>query len=78
MVTPAHCFLLTNFILQITGLCVSTNNRASTVMDLFREAVTSYGVPSRVRGDRGGENFKVAEWMTDRQGLNRGSFIWGP
>lgn len=30
-----------------------------------------------LQGDRGGENVQVAEWMTENQGLNRRSFIWG-
>lgn len=47
------------------------------MLEVFREAVGKYGAPSQVRGDRGGENIKVAEWMIEKRGLNRGSFIWG-
>ncbi|CAB5216813.1 unnamed protein product [Rhizophagus irregularis] len=40
-------------------------------------AVEKFGIPSRVRGDRGGENIKVAEWMIRKKGINRGSYIGG-
>ena len=33
----------------------STNNRAETVFSTFHNGVSSYGLPSRVRTDKGGE-----------------------
>lgn len=44
---------------MITYLSGSTNNRALTVYRLFRSATEDYGVPSRVRSDKGGENVLV-------------------
>ncbi|KAK7007956.1 hypothetical protein R3P38DRAFT_3211610 [Favolaschia claudopus] len=61
----------------ITGMRASTNNRASTVLDVFKEAIAIYGTPYRVRGDRGGENVKVSVWMILHRGPNRASFMWG-
>lgn len=63
----------------ITFLHLSTNNKASTVLELFCLAITEYGLPSRVRCDRGKENTRVAEHMLMHplRGPNRGSVIVG-
>ncbi|KAK7012593.1 hypothetical protein R3P38DRAFT_2549489 [Favolaschia claudopus] len=61
----------------VLALKASTNNRASTVLAVFKEAIATYGKPSRVRGDRGGENVKVSVWMIIHRGPNRASFMWG-
>jgi hypothetical protein len=63
--------------LQVVGLRASTNNRASTVLDIFLDAIEEYGIPSRVRGDRGPENKDVSILMILLRGLNRASFMWG-
>jgi hypothetical protein len=55
----------------------STNNRAQTVLDVFHKARGRFGTPSRMRGDRGGENIEVAVWMIKHRGRNRASFMWG-
>lgn len=62
---------------RIIYLKATDNNRAETVLQLFSNAVYQYGLPSRVRGDRGGENIDVAQFMIDHQGPGRGSFIAG-
>jgi len=59
------------------GLRAHTNNRASTVLQLFLESIASTGTPSRVRGDCGTENVLVARWMEEHRGRGRGSYIFG-
>lgn len=61
----------------MVGLQANIDNRAQTVLSLFLAAVETYGTPSRVRGDRGGENIDVAVWMIRHRGPNRSSFLWG-
>ncbi|CAB4399038.1 unnamed protein product [Rhizophagus irregularis] len=61
----------------ITGLQCSTNNKFETDLQLFHKARHDWGTPHRCRGDRGGENILVAEWMVVHRGMNRGSYIFG-
>ena len=53
------------------------NNKADTVLGQFVGGMNSYGLPSRVRSDFGMENFKVAEFMLEQRGCDRGSITTG-
>ena len=61
----------------IVGLKAHDNNRALTVLQFFQDIISVHGCPSRVRGDHGVENVGVAEFMEEKMGLDRGSYIWG-
>ena len=60
-------------------LKASNNNKALTVLTCFQEAVIEYGVPSRVRSDKGGENVEVSAYILNhvQRGSGRGSMITG-
>jgi hypothetical protein len=53
------------------------NNKADTVLSCFVDAVDEFGLPSRVRTDKGLENVGIAEFMIQNRGTNRGSVIAG-
>ena len=58
-------------------LKVAGNNRSDTALSGFLLGVDRYGLPSRVRCDKGGENVLIAEYMVTHRGTGRGSVITG-
>jgi hypothetical protein len=57
----------------------SNDNKASTVLSAFLGATVEFGLPSRVRSDRGGENVEIAWHMLSHplREPNRGGMIVG-
>ena len=47
----------------IVFLKAATNNKAETALSAFLEGVATYGLPLRVRTDRGGENVLIGQYM---------------
>ncbi|CAK8689391.1 uncharacterized protein LOC143460571 [Clavelina lepadiformis] len=63
----------------VVYLSCQDNNRAARVVTLFKNGVQTYGLQSRVRSDKGMENYEVARYMLQHplRGLSRGNFITG-
>ena len=63
----------------ITYLKVASNNPFETVLNVFLDAGDNFGLPFRVRMDKGGENVGVVSFMTEHPecGPNKGSAIVG-
>ena len=57
----------------------SNNNWSDTVLELFEAATAVFGLPSRIRCDKGGENFGVGHYMLTNplRGPGRVSVIAG-
>lgn len=61
----------------ITYLNCANNNRAETVLSQFMNATSEFGVPSRIRTDRGSENVGIWRYMEFARGEGRASYIAG-
>ena len=61
----------------VVYLHCSTDNRASTVLELFVRATSEFGFPSHVRSDKGSENRLVALHVLSQLGTNRNSMLTG-
>lgn len=55
----------------------TSNNRASTVYQIFLNAVSKFNLPSRIRSDQGLENLSVAAHMIEKRGSERRSMLTG-
>ena len=56
--------------------CVN-NNRAETALGCFLQGVAQFGLPLKVRTDKGGENWEIARYMVRARGIGKGSIIAG-
>ena len=81
-----YIFLRWNFVVHgcidgfsrlITVLKVSSDNEAITALNYFVEGIKEYGVPSRLRMDKGSEFVHIRSLMDTLNGSNRGSHISG-
>ena len=58
----------------ITFIHCSGNNKSTTVFTHFKGGCDTFGTPSRVRADHGGENIMIQRFMNSYRGEGRGSF----
>ena len=61
----------------VTFLECGDNNRSDTVLRHFQKATSEYGVPSRIRTDKGGEIVELWRYMEHVRGEGRSSYITG-
>ncbi|XP_052813399.1 uncharacterized protein LOC128240699 [Mya arenaria] len=58
-------------------LQVAADNTAATAFTSFQIGVQQYGIPERVRTDKGMENIRIAEFMLQNHGVEKRSHITG-
>ncbi len=61
----------------LTFINCADNNRADTVLQHFLKGTAEFGVPSRLRTDKGGENVGLWRYMDEVRGEGRSSYIAG-
>lgn len=62
----------------VIDLGIRDNNKSHTVLSLFEAGVKEFTMPWwRERGDQGGENVLVADYMIQHRGVGRGSYLAG-
>ena len=61
----------------IMFLKASPNNRADTMFQAFQQGLSEFGLPSRIRMDKGGENTEVARYMLEHPNRGTGCVIVG-
>uniref|UniRef100_A0A9J7YNN7 Integrase catalytic domain-containing protein n=1 Tax=Cyprinus carpio carpio TaxID=630221 RepID=A0A9J7YNN7_CYPCA len=59
---------------KIMFLRASNNNRATTVLICFLAAVENFGLPVRVKSDKGGENVEVVRFMLEHPLRGAGNY----
>ena len=62
---------------MVTSLLCTTNNYVDTCLTGFLSSVKEYGLPERVRGDKGAENNYILKYVQQKQGYNE-VHIQGP
>lgn len=59
---------------KIMFLRASNNNRATTVLICFLAAVENFGLPVRVKSDKGGENVELVRFMLEHPLRGAGNY----
>lgn len=60
-----------------TYVVIASDNTAATALTAFQSGVKEYGLPEKVRTDKGRENIGIAEFMLQHRGINSNCHITG-
>lgn len=63
-------YYIDGFSRLVTFLKCTDNNTSKTILDCFLSGVEKYGIPNKVRSDKGLENVSVADFMLNQNGQN--------